>query len=71
MGPGQSSIHPSRGPVVPVFHEQLYADRAAATGNLVQRTISRYGHCTFTSGEMVKAFRDLAGWVETGTRPTP
>ena len=65
------TIHTSRDPVVPIFHEALYAGRAGATGNLVQRTITRYGHCTFTAAEMATAFRDLAGWVENGTRPTP
>jgi pimeloyl-ACP methyl ester carboxylesterase len=64
------TIHTSRDPVVPIFHEAVYASRAG-TANLVQRTISRYGHCTFTAGEMAQAFRDLTGWVENGVRPTP
>jgi pimeloyl-ACP methyl ester carboxylesterase len=66
------SIHTSRDPVVPIFHEGILATRAATAGaaaNLAQRTISRYGHCTFTPAEMAEAFRDLAGWVETGRKP--
>jgi pimeloyl-ACP methyl ester carboxylesterase len=66
------TLHTSRDPLVPVFHEGIYASRVAAAGasaNLSQRTISRYGHCTFTPTEMAQAFRDLAGWVQTGTRP--
>jgi pimeloyl-ACP methyl ester carboxylesterase len=68
------SIHTTRDPVVPFFHETLYAgltSGAGASSQLVQRSIARYGHCTFTVPEMTKAFRDLAGWVETGVRPTP
>jgi pimeloyl-ACP methyl ester carboxylesterase len=68
------SIHTSRDPVVPVFHESVYAARntaAGASANLTQRIISRYGHCTFTGAEMAQAFRDLAGWVETGTKAVP
>lgn len=68
------SIHTTRDPVVPFFHEAVYAARAAASGasdRLVQRSYSRYGHCTFAIGEMTAAFRDLAGWVETGVRPIP
>jgi len=66
------SMHTSRDPVVPIFHEGLYAARvgqAGAAANLSQRTISRYGHCTFTPAEMAQAFRDLAAWVQTGVRP--
>jgi pimeloyl-ACP methyl ester carboxylesterase len=66
------TIHTSRDPVVPVFHEAVYAARVAAAGtasNLSQRVISRYGHCTFTPSEMAQAFRDLAAWVESGVKP--
>ncbi len=66
------SIHTTRDPVVPIFHEGLYAGLAnaqGANGMLLQRSISRYGHCTFAIGEMTSAFRTLAGWVATGVRP--
>lgn len=69
------SIHTDHDPVVPFFHERLYKERVLAAGadqRLVQRTISNtYGHCAFQIGQMTAAFRDLAAWVETGTRPTP
>lgn len=66
------SIHTTRDPVVPFFHETVYGDRAAATGSsdlLVQRNYGRYGHCAFAIGEMTAAFRDLTGWVESGVKP--
>ena len=66
------TIHTTRDPVVPVFHESGYAGRAAAEGassNLLQRSISRYGHCAFAIGEMTDAFRALTGWVVSGVRP--
>ena len=67
------SIHTTRDPVVPIFHEGVYAGRATTKGAnsmLVQRSITRYGHCTFAIGEMTNAFRTLADWVSTGVRPT-
>ena len=66
------SIHTTRDPVVPFFHESLYAGRTASHGAanmLVQRSVNRYGHCAFTIGETLSAFRALTEWVETGNRP--
>jgi pimeloyl-ACP methyl ester carboxylesterase len=68
------TIHTTRDPLVPIFHEGLYATRANEAGtsaNLVQRSISRYGHCAFTANEMAQSFRDLVSWVDTGVRATP
>jgi pimeloyl-ACP methyl ester carboxylesterase len=68
------TVHTSQDPGVPLFHEQRFGAlvAAAGTGNLVvQRTINRYGHCTFTLGETLTAFGDLVNWVEQGVRPTP
>jgi pimeloyl-ACP methyl ester carboxylesterase len=67
------SIHTTRDPVVPFFHESVYGARVAAAGSsglLSQRSISRYGHCTFTIGEMTNAFSALSQWVATGAPPT-
>lgn len=66
------SIHTTLDPVVPFFHEGVYAGRALAAGasdKLFQRSISRYGHCAFAVSEMTDAFRTLAAWVNTGVRP--
>jgi pimeloyl-ACP methyl ester carboxylesterase len=64
----------SRDPVVPGFHQIAYRDAVATAGAsafLVQREINRYGHLTFTPGELARAFNDLVLWVEFGIRPTP
>jgi pimeloyl-ACP methyl ester carboxylesterase len=68
------TLHTTRDPVVPAWHEPLYAAKAAAAGstaNLVQRSVNRFGHCTFTGAETLQAFGDLVGWVEFGVRPNP
>ena len=57
---------------MPIFHEALYQALVAAAGKsdlLVQRTITRYGHCTFTVQEMVQAFVALREWAVTGVEP--
>jgi pimeloyl-ACP methyl ester carboxylesterase len=67
------TLHTTRDPLVPFFHEQTFAANAAARGSaasLVQRSIDRYGHCTFTTAEMVDAFQSLTAWAERGVRPT-
>jgi len=64
----------SRDPVVPGFHQTAYRNAVAASGRsdlLVQRSITRYGHCVFTPAEIAKAFTDLVGWVEFGIKPAP
>ncbi len=67
------TLHTTRDPANPFFHEAAYARIVAAAGAsrfLVQRAVDRYGHCAFTADEMVGAFLDLRGWVETGVPPT-
>jgi len=57
---------------VPFHMEQEYARRVAArglSGNLVQRATRDYGHCAFTSTELVTTFTDLVKWVELGIKP--
>ena len=61
-------------PVVPGFHRTSYRNLVAASGHsdlLVQRTISRYGHCAFAPEEIATAFIDLVGWVEFNIKPAP
>jgi pimeloyl-ACP methyl ester carboxylesterase len=68
------TLHTTRDPVVPFFHEGLLAAQVAqrgATANLMQRSFSRYGHCTFAIPEMLTALNDLATWVDTGVKPAP
>lgn len=66
-------VHTTRDPMVP---EQLHNDKYQAlverTGNgpfFVRRRVDRFGHCTFTPGELADHFTDLVTWAENGVRP--
>jgi len=66
------TLHTTRDPAVPYFHEQAYAQAVAGTGSsnwLVQIPVERYGHCEFEDSEILEAFLDLVTWVETGVSP--
>jgi hypothetical protein len=52
------TLHTTRDPVVPVFHEDLLA-QVASGANLVQRRVDRYGHTPFSAGELMPHFNDL------------
>jgi pimeloyl-ACP methyl ester carboxylesterase len=65
------TLHKSRDPLVPIFHESIYADRVAAAGasaNLLQRTVGGFGHCGFPADE-ASAFSALVQWIKTGVKP--
>jgi pimeloyl-ACP methyl ester carboxylesterase len=58
-----SIIHTTRDPIVPFFHQPLYADKVAAAGRsaLLERSdVERFGHCSFTSSEILAAFSALS-----------
>ena len=66
------TMHTTRDPLVPFFHETEFAQgvsQAHDSRNLLQRSFDRYGHCAFTTAEMVDGFQALAGWVNTGVKP--
>ena len=63
------TLHSTRDPVVPVFHETDYA-KLAPDAWLVQRTVNSFGHCAINQQEVLTAFDDLVGWVRHGERPT-
>ena len=72
------TISTFRDPLAPGFHRDLYGAAVVAAGNsdlLVQHTVpgtaNGYGHCTFTSQELVTAFSQLVQWVEFGIKPAP
>ena len=68
------TITTSRDPVVPGFNQTSYASVVAAAGNadnLVQRSVDRYGHCTFTPEEVAVAFIDFFVWAEYSVKPAP
>jgi len=57
-----SIIHTTGDPIVPFFHQPLYADKIAAAGRseLLERSdVERFGHCAFTSSEILAAFGAL------------
>lgn len=57
-----SIIHTTGDPIVPFFHQALYEEKAIGTGNAdrVARTdVERFGHCAFTSTELMAAFGEL------------
>lgn len=66
------TLHGSRDPVAPLLHEtrlDSLVNLAGASALLSQRTVNRYGHCTFDTAEMMTAFADLVRWVDSGTPP--
>lgn len=62
------TLHTTRDPVVPWFHESLYASIAPAS-LLVQRTVNSFGHCAFNQQQQLAAFDALVLWVTEGLRP--
>ena len=57
-----SIIHTTGDPIVPFFHQPLYADKVAASGRseLLERSdVDRFGHCAFTTSEVLAAFGAL------------
>lgn len=57
-----SIIHTTGDPIVPFFHQPLFADKVAAQGQseLLERTdVDRFGHCAFTPSEILAAFGAL------------
>lgn len=68
------TMHTTRDPLVPFFHEAAFKSSVDAAGQsdlLVQRSYTRFGHCAFEPAEMVSAFQAVAEWARTGVRPTP
>ncbi|HEX6315350.1 MAG TPA: hypothetical protein VFZ73_10850 [Gemmatimonadaceae bacterium] len=68
------TLHTNRDYFAPFLSEALFAGKVAMAGAsdlLVQRTMNRWGHCTFSVQEMVTGLMDLVNWVENGVKPTP
>jgi pimeloyl-ACP methyl ester carboxylesterase len=55
------SLHTTRDPTVPVFHEDRLA-QVISSPLLIQRRVERYGHTTFTAGELMVHFNDLVNF---------
>ncbi len=66
------TLHTSRDPLAPFSNEEAYAGVVSAAGTsdlLLQRTVDRFGHCTFAIAEIVAALEALVDWAETGIKP--
>ena len=53
------TLHTTADPVAPYWHETLYAQKAAASHDdnlLIQLPVFRYGHCNFTSTDVLVGF---------------
>jgi hypothetical protein len=64
------TLHTTGDDIIPFWHELLYVGKAlpAGTGGLTPIPIFRYGHCNFTSTEILAAFGILVLQV-TGSQP--
>lgn len=68
------TLHTTRDGLVLIAQTATLAQKATEAGysdNLVQRSIDRWDHCSFTADEELEAFLDLVEWVETGVKPLP
>jgi hypothetical protein len=60
------TLHTTQDQIAPIWNEALYAVKVAAQGDLgqlVQRPTQRYGHCNFTTSEVLAAFSSLVNRV--------
>jgi pimeloyl-ACP methyl ester carboxylesterase len=67
------TLHTTRDPLVPVFHESRFAASVAGWGGaerLAQRSVDGFGHCAFTTDQMVDGVESLSRWVASGVKPT-
>jgi hypothetical protein len=55
------TLHTTGDPIVPIWHERLYADRLSPDSRplYTPMTVERYGHCTFKDTEVLAAFATL------------
>ena len=61
------TLHTTRDPVVPLSNEHVYKQIVTDAGRedlLMQYEVDRFGHCAFTTEEMLAAFQDLVNWSE-------
>lgn len=66
------ALHATHDPIVPIFHEPMYAEavaNAGATWYLLQRTVTMFGHTGVSDEDITTAFFDLVDWVSTGVKP--
>jgi fermentation-respiration switch protein FrsA (DUF1100 family) len=68
------TLHAEREPVIPyrqTLKYQALADAAGRSDLLIRRGLDTFGHCSWDTAETLRAFLDLALWVELGIKPEP
>jgi len=60
-------VHNTLDPVVPFWHETLYAQKVGPSPYYMLLPVVRYGHCNFTSSEIMAAFQ----WAVVSAGGTP
>ena len=55
----QINAHTNNDDIVPILQQQLYGEKTRNNGFVTQRTYQAYGHCTFSSSDLLSAFIDL------------
>jgi pimeloyl-ACP methyl ester carboxylesterase len=67
-------LHAEREPVLhyrQTLKYQALVDAAGQSHLLVRRDLNIFGHCSWDTSETLRAFQDLALWVEHGIKPEP
>lgn len=67
------TLHNMYDPTAPFFNETLLASAVSSAGRsdlLLQQSFARYGHCTFSTAEMMSGFQALVQFVASGQKPT-
>jgi len=60
------TIHTTRDPAIPMWHETMFAGKVSAAGRsslLRQRTVDAWGHCAIPTSAIVDGFTELVAWV--------
>ena len=66
------TLHNTFDPLVPAYHERVYADKVAEAGKadmLVQAFAEAVGHCAFTGPQLISVLAAMDFWLDTGQRP--
>jgi pimeloyl-ACP methyl ester carboxylesterase len=63
------SVHNIFDPLVPFFHEAVYASLAGPSSPFYSTARAAYGHCNFSQQDVTQAFGKLRDWVVDGRDP--
>ena len=60
-------MHTTLDPIVPAWHEAAYETKVEASGSTIlhyNMYVERYGHCSFTTSELLQGFVVLLGMAQ-------